>query len=122
VPGHQFWSGKCQCWFSQITNRERGLVLWKKWQQTFETHTLFQEVNDQSAELDAYLHARYRERMERLVRLGGFLAAAVPLVWGLDSLFDRAEWARVLRWVVLALLLAGALAAVCYLMLWRRDE
>ena len=30
-------------------------MLWKKWQQTFETHTLFQEVNDQSAELDAYL-------------------------------------------------------------------
>src|SRR5213079_841635 len=23
---------KNQCWFSQITNRERGLVLWKRWQ------------------------------------------------------------------------------------------
>jgi hypothetical protein len=97
-------------------------VLWKRWQQTLETHTLFQEVNDQSAELDAYLQARYRERMERLVRLGGFLAAAVPLVWGLDNLFEKAEWARVLRWVVLGLLLLGSLAAVCYLTFWRRDE
>jgi hypothetical protein len=113
---------KNQCWFSQITNRERGLVLWKKWQKTLETGTLFKEVNEQSAELDAYLQSRYRERMERLLRLGSFLAAAVPLAWGLDNLFEKAEWARVLRWVVLGLLLAGSAAAVWYLTFWKRDE
>ena len=98
---------KNQCWFSQITNRERGLVLWKKWQKTLETRTLFKEVNEQSAELDAYMQTRYRERMERVVRLGGFLAVAIPFVWGLDNFFEKAEWWRVLRWVVLALLLLG---------------
>jgi hypothetical protein len=37
---------KNQCWFSQITNRERGLVLWKRWQKVFETRTLLHEVNE----------------------------------------------------------------------------
>jgi hypothetical protein len=113
---------KNQCWFSQITNRERGLILWKKWQKTLETRTLFKEVNEQSAELDAYLQARYRERMERLLRIGGFVAAAVPLVWGLDKFFGEAEWAKVLRWVALGLLLAGSAAAVWYLTFWRSEE
>src|SRR5262249_58027427 len=31
---------KNQCWFSQITNREKGLVLWKTWQKVFETRQL----------------------------------------------------------------------------------
>jgi hypothetical protein len=113
---------KNQCWFSQITNRERGLVLWKKWQKTLETRTLFREVNEQSAELDAYMQTRYRERMERLVRIGGFLVAAIPFVWGLDNLFEKAEWAKVLRWVALVVLLLGAGAAAWYLMFWRSDE
>jgi hypothetical protein len=113
---------KNQCWFSQITNRERGLVLWKKWQKTLETRALFKEVNEQSAELDAYTQARYRERMERVVRIGGFLAAAIPLVWGLDRFFEGAEWAKVLRWVALALLLLGSAAAAWYLTFWRGNE
>jgi hypothetical protein len=113
---------KNQCWFSQITNRERGLVLWKKWQRALETQTLLKEVNEQSAELDAYLQSRYRERMERVLRIGGFLAAAVPLAWGLDKFFEGAEWARVLRWVVLALLLLGSAAAAWYLTFWRGND
>jgi hypothetical protein len=113
---------KNQCWFSQITNRERGLVLWKKWQKTLETRTLFKEVNEQSAELDAYVQTRYRERMERLVRIGAFVAAAIPFVWGLDNFFEKAEWARVLRWVALGLLLLGSAAVAWYVMFWRRDE
>jgi hypothetical protein len=113
---------KNQCWFSQITNRERGLVLWKKWQKTLETRALFKEVNEQSAELDAYMQTRYRERIERVVRIGGFLAAAVPVVWGLDRFFEGAEWAKVLRWVVLALLLLGSAAAAWYLTFWRGND
>ena len=79
---------KNQCWFSQITNRERGLVLWKKWQKVFETRTLLREVNEQSEELNNYLQARYRERMEWLVRIGSFLAAAIPMRRLEDELFD----------------------------------
>src|SRR3954452_11857720 len=85
---------KNQCWFSQITNRERGLVLWKRWQKTLETRALFKEVNEQSAELDSYLQGRHRERMERLMKVGGFLAAAVPVVWGIDTFFGPGDWAR----------------------------
>lgn len=112
---------KNQCWFSQITNRERGLVLWKKWQKTLETRALFREVSEQSAELDAYLQGRHRERTERLVKVGGFLAAAVPAVMGLDAFFDRAEWARSLRWVLLALLLLGSAVAAWYVS-FRQDD
>jgi hypothetical protein len=113
---------KNQCWFSQITNRERGLVLWKKWQKTLETRVLFKEVNEQSAELDTYLQTRYRERMERLLRVGGFLVAAVPFVWGLDTFFGMAEWARVVRWVALVALVLGSAAVAGYLLFWRSEE
>jgi hypothetical protein len=97
-------------------------VLWKKWQKTLETRTLFKEVNEQSAELDVYMQSRYRERMERVVRIGGFLAVAVPFVWGLDNFFGQAEWARTLRWVALALLLASSAAAAWYLTFWRGND
>jgi hypothetical protein len=113
---------KNQCWFSQITNRERGLVLWKKWQKTLETRALFKEVNEQSAELDTYLQTRYRERMERLLRVGGFLVAAVPFVWGLDTFFGAAEWARVVRWVALVALVLGSAGVAWYLLFWRSEE
>jgi hypothetical protein len=112
---------KNQCGFSQITNRERGLLLWRKWQKTLETHTLLREVNEQSSELNSYLEGRHRERMDRLIKVGGFLAAAVPVVWGLDTFFDRAEWATALRWVLLGLLLAGS-AVVAWYVVFRQED
>ncbi len=101
---------KNQCCFSQITNRERGLVLWRRWQQIFENSTLLQEVNDQSGELDNYLQNRMRERIERLFRLGGFLAASIPLVLGLDVVLPPEDypWVETLRYVVLLTLLLGS--------------
>src|SRR5436309_1252142 len=42
--------------------------------------------NEQSEELNSYLQNRCRERIEGLVRLGGFLAAVVPTVLGLGAL------------------------------------
>lgn len=97
---------KNQCWFSQITNRERGLQLWKKWQEVFENKTLLEEVNEQSSELDTYLQNRMREKVEWLIRLGGFLAAAVPAVLGLDVLL-KYDWVENLKWVLLVLLIVG---------------
>jgi hypothetical protein len=113
---------KNQCWFSQITNRERGLILWKKWQKTLETRTLFKEVNEQSAELDAFTATRYRERMEMLVRIAGVLVAAIPVAWGIDSFFDRAEWAKTLRFVTLGLVVCVAAAVAWFLFLRKSDE
>lgn len=112
---------KNQCWFSQITNRERGLVLWRRWQEVFEVHTILKEVNEQSAELESYLQNRHRERVERLMRLGGFIATAVPAIFGLEVLLGRYEWFATLRIGLLALLflIAGTLAV--YFMV-RREE
>jgi hypothetical protein len=111
-----------QCLFSQITNRERGLVLWKKWQSTLETEALSREVREQSEELDSYLQGRYRERMERLLRIGGFLAAAIPLVLGLEALTGQTEWARALRWALLGLVMIGAALAAWALSFRDREE
>jgi hypothetical protein len=113
---------KNQCWFSQITNRERGLQLWKKWQEVLETRTLMDEVNEQSGELDTYLRSRMRERVEWLVRLGGFLAAAVPAVFGLEALLGAEEWVRNLRWVLVALLVVGAGIFGWFVVFRRGDE
>jgi hypothetical protein len=99
---------KNQCWFSQITNRERGLVLWKRWQKVFETRTLLKEVNEQSEELNTYLQARYRERMEWLVRIGGFVAAAIPIIFGLDRFLGHQEWLPNVRWALLGIVLIAA--------------
>jgi hypothetical protein len=113
---------KNQCSFSQITNRARGLTLWKKWRKVFETRTLLREVNEQSEELNTYLQARYRERIEWLVRIGGFLAAAIPIIFGLDRFIGQHEWLPNLRWALLTLMIAGA-AVVAYFFVFRqRDE
>ena len=98
---------KNQCWFSQITNRERGLQLWKKWQETFENKALLEEVNEQSEELDEYLQARTREKVESLVRLGGFLATSVPAVLGLEVLFGAKSWVGTVRWTLLVAIVVG---------------
>jgi hypothetical protein len=110
---------KNQCWFSQITNRERGLVLWKRWQKVFETRTLLREVNEQSEELNTYLQTRYRERMEWLVRIGGFLAAAIPIIFGLERFLGQHDWLPNLRWVLLGTLIVGA-AVFAYLVVFRQ--
>lgn len=112
---------KNQCWFSQITNRERGLQLWKKWQEILENRTLLEEVNEQSEELDNYLRSRMRERAEWLVRLGGFLAAAVPAIFGLETFLGREEWVRNLRWGLLSALVVGT-GVFAYFVFFRKGE
>jgi hypothetical protein len=113
---------KNQCWFSQITNRERGLVLWKKWQRVFETRALLTEVNEQSEELNNYLQSRYRERIEWLVRLGAFLAAAIPAVFGLENFLGKEDWVQQLRWVLLGVLILGGLIFAWYVWFRQPDE
>jgi hypothetical protein len=113
---------KNQCWFSQITNRERGLELWRKWQSVFEVQTLLHEVNVQSEELDSYLQARYRERMEWLLRIGGFVATAVPAIFGLEAILPKAPWVGTLRWCLLVGLGLSAAGFAWYLLSGREDS
>jgi len=108
---------KNQCCFSQITLRERGLVLWKKWLGTFENEVLLREVNEQSEELENYLRIQNRERIEWLVRVGGFVATAVPAILGLDVLLGSPAWLNPIKWVLLIIVLvaSGIFASVVML-------
>jgi|GEM_PF-1987047 len=99
---------KNQSWFSQISNRERGLVLWRRWQNVFENKMLLEEVNEQSKELDAYLQNRTREKIEWGMRLGGFMATAIPAIFGLELLLGKAPWVASLRWVLISILILGS--------------
>ncbi len=113
---------KNQCWFSQITNRERGLELWRHWQKTFENRRLLREVNEQAEELDNYLQARTRERVDWLVRLGGFLATVIPAIFGLDALLGIKEgWFQTLKWTLLIAIVAGT-GLFAWLFLFRKRE
>lgn len=110
---HDLLMFKNQCCFSQITQREKGLVLWRRWQATFENDTLLGEVNDQSAELESYLGSIYRDRVEWLMRLAGVLAAVLPAVLALDAILGDADWvSRLRRWLLVAVMTFSGIAAV----------
>lgn len=96
-----------QCWFSQITNREKGQELSRKWQEVFENQTLMSEVHEQSGQLDSYLRNRVSEQVETLVRLGGFVATAVPAVLGLNVLLGSSPWVDNVKWGLLIALITG---------------
>lgn len=98
---------KNQSWFSQLTNRERGLQLWRNWQNVLENRELLAEVNEQAQELETYLQSLSRERIDWIIRLGGFLATAVPAILGLPVLFGQAPWVRNAQWILLVVILVG---------------
>ena len=112
---------KNQSWFSQITHRERGLVLWRRWQRVFEVQALMQEVNEQSKELSTYLQDRARQQVEWGVRLGGLLGALLPAIFGLRVVLGDAPWVNTLRWG-LALGVIAATAIVAYVVLFREED
>jgi hypothetical protein len=60
--------------------------------------------------------------VEWLVRIGSFLAAAVPIIFGLDRFLGQQEWVAGLRWLLLTVLVVGA-ALFAYLVVFRpRDD
>ena len=118
---HDLLLFKNQCCFSQITLKERGLHLWKRWRATFENDSLLKEVNDQSHELEQYLQAKSRERMEWLLRIGGFVATAVPAVLGLEALLGDADWVKHLKYALLGLVVLAAGAGTLVVLL-RKDR
>lgn len=54
-------------WFSQITNSEQGMDVWKKWQKSFDLPALFDEVQKEYAEFYDYIVARGQERINLLL-------------------------------------------------------
>lgn len=54
-------------WFSQITNSEQGMDIWKKWQKAFDLPELFDEVQKEYSEYYGYLAARGQERINLIL-------------------------------------------------------
>ena len=54
-------------WFSQITNSEQGMDMWKKWQKAFDLPALFDEVQKEYGEYYDYTVARGQERINLLL-------------------------------------------------------
>lgn len=56
-------------WFSQITNSEHGMDIWKKWQEAFELPNLFDEVRKEYIEYYDFVVATGQERINILLIL-----------------------------------------------------
>lgn len=54
-------------WFSQITNSEQGMDIWKKWQKAFDLPALFDEVQKEYGEFYDFTVARGQERINLLL-------------------------------------------------------
>ncbi len=54
-------------WFSQITNSEQGMDIWKKWQNSFDLQSLFDEVQKEYSEFYDYTVARGQEKINFLL-------------------------------------------------------
>jgi hypothetical protein len=64
---HRFTKFTHFSWFSQITNSEQGMDLWKKWQKSFDLPSLFDEVQKEYSEYYEFIVARGQERINLLL-------------------------------------------------------
>lgn len=72
-------------WFSQITNSEQGMDIWKKWQSSFELPSLFDEVQKEYSEFYDYTTASGQEKINLLLIV---MYAISILFTGMTSLLD----------------------------------
>lgn len=56
-------------WFSQITNSEHGMDVWRKWQLAFELPTLFEEVRKEYMEYYDFVVANGQERINQILMI-----------------------------------------------------
>lgn len=54
-------------WFSQITNSENGMDLWKNWQKAFDLYAMFDEVQKEYTEYYDHIVARGQEKINLLL-------------------------------------------------------
>lgn len=54
-------------WFSQITNSENGMDIWKKWQNAFELEDLYEEVHRQCREYYDMVSASVQDRISSII-------------------------------------------------------
>lgn len=56
-------------WFSQITNSEHGMDVWRKWQQAFELPSLFEEVKKEYMQYYDFVVANGQERINQILMI-----------------------------------------------------
>jgi hypothetical protein len=107
VSGRVSFCGGLRAAHCRKSCSEKGQELARKWQEVFENRTLMSEVHEQSDQLDTYLRNRTSQQVGTLVRLGGFVATAVPAVLGLNVLFGDRPWVDNVKWGLLVALMTG---------------
>ncbi|MCX7710278.1 MAG: hypothetical protein N2484_10575 [Clostridia bacterium] len=94
------------CWFSQITNSEQGMDLWKKWQKAFDLPALFDEVQKEYAEFYDFTVAKGQEKINLLlivIYTISVLYAGMTLLVDLKVILPEHEWAKIILEVTLTL-------------------
>lgn len=85
-------------WFSQITNSEQGMDIWKKWQKAFDLPALFDEVQKEYSEFYEYTVARGQERINLFLVIV-FVVSAVfsglAVLSNLGIIKASNEWVKV---------------------------
>ncbi|KXG76438.1 hypothetical protein [Thermotalea metallivorans] len=85
-------------WFTQITNSELGMAIWKHWLVLFENEALYCEVKQGLDELDDFLENKRQNRFN--IKLGLITALTIPptLIFSyVGSDFDRLTFSALLH-------------------------
>jgi hypothetical protein len=86
-------------WFSQITNSEQGMDIWKKWQKAFDLPQLFDEVQKEYSEYYSYLAARGQERINLIlivIYTVSMLFSGITLLINFDAIDTSSVFMKVL--------------------------
>lgn len=97
-------------WFSQITNSEQGMDIWKKWQKAFDLPALFDEVQKEYEEFYDFTVAKGQEKINFLlivIYTISVLFAGMTLMVDMDVIKSDNLIAKILMGITLAATIAG---------------
>lgn len=110
-------------WFSQITNSEQGMDLWKKWQTAFDLPALFDEVQKEYDEFYNFIVAKGQEKINLMlivIYMVSVFFAGVPLLVSFQIINSDNLWAR--YGIVLMLILTAAIYPAYLLYIWLKKR
>ncbi len=92
-------------WFSQITNSEQGMDIWKSWQKAFDLPSLFDEVQKEYSEFYDYTVARGQEKINKFlvaIYTISILLSGMTLMLDFKVINSDNEFAKVLLILMLS--------------------
>ncbi len=108
-------------WFSQITNSENGMDIWKKWQNAFELQDLYEEVHRQCREYYDMVSASVQDRISSIlfiISIASVVLAGMQIV--VPMLNIEKKW---IETVVIALVLSIISVYPLYIILrWIKNK